>query len=84
MSHNHAHEFIPVFARASFEYDFVVTVTMIDPGDSDFEHEAGPAGVRDDQVAASAQNKQRKISGFREFDRLGNFGSVRRLNEIAG
>src|SRR5580704_6353835 len=61
VSYYEAHEFVPVFPRASFEHDFVMTVAMIDSGNSDFEREAGPARVGDDEVAAAAEHEQRKI-----------------------
>ena len=62
----------------------IMTVPMIDSGDSDLEHEARPAGVGDHQVAAAAEHEQRKASRLREFDGFGHFGNRRCLNEIAG
>lgn len=83
MGYDHAHEFVPVFAGSYFEDDFIVSMAMIDSGNSDFEHEAGPAGVRNYQVASTTEGEQRQISRPREFDRFGYFSNAHCLDEIA-
>src|SRR5579872_6115737 len=62
VGYDQADKFVPVFACAGFEYDFLVTMPVIDPGNSDFERQARPASVRDHEVTAPAENKKWKIS----------------------
>jgi hypothetical protein len=83
VGYDHAHEFVPVFAGSYFEDDFVVTVAMIDSGDSDLEYQAGPSSVRNYQVASTTEDEQRQISRSREFDCFGYFGNARCLDEVA-
>ncbi len=74
MGYDQAHELVPVFAGSGFEDDFVMTVAMIDSGDSDLEHQAGPACVGDHEITAAAEDKQRKTSRSCELNCLRNLG----------
>jgi hypothetical protein len=83
VGYDHAHEFVPVFACSYFEDDFIMPVAMIDSGDSNFQDEAGPASVRNYQVASTSEDEQRQISHSREFDRFGYFSNARCFDEVA-
>src|SRR5580692_4012755 len=52
-----AYEFIPVFSRGGFEHNLIVTVAMINSSDSDLQHQARPACVRDEEITAATQDE---------------------------
>ncbi len=64
-------EAVPGFSRAHVEQDaalVVVAGASLDALNRNFQNEAGPAGIRDYEVAAASENKQRQILGACECD----------------
>jgi len=61
-------EAVPVFAGGSVEQHARPVVPLRDPSQRNLQHQAGPAGVGDDKVAAAAQHEQRPSTRLRFRD----------------
>ena len=59
-------------------------VDVRDAGDPNLQHQAGETRIRDNQIAASAENEQRQPPGASELDGFDHLGFGQRLDKKAG
>jgi hypothetical protein len=57
---------------------------LINSLNRDFQHQARPTGIGDQQVTATAEDEQRKIARARECNRLLYFSDIPGFDEIPG
>ena len=77
-------EFVPGFAGAHVENNFavfIVTAVVVDTSKSDFQDQARPTGIGDQQVASAAEDEQWQIPRTREGDCFLHLPGIAGLDE---